>query len=148
MMNIRQTIKSYPTCKTETLIHLLNPKIRGWANYFRGVVSKETFSYVDNQTFWAVWRWARRRHPRKGKRWIWEKYFPHPYLKGCLTTTIYEKGTPKTLSLVRASKIPIRRHIKTKAAANPYDPQFFSYFETRDRLRRQVQAQPPFGLVW
>jgi hypothetical protein len=48
LANIRATIKSNPTAKPENLIHLLNPKIRGWANYFRFNCAKRTFSYVDH----------------------------------------------------------------------------------------------------
>lgn len=41
--DIRGIIKSNPTAKTESLIRLLNPKIRGWANYFRNCCAKKTF---------------------------------------------------------------------------------------------------------
>ncbi|HTN37098.1 MAG TPA: group II intron maturase-specific domain-containing protein [Arachidicoccus sp.] len=34
------------------LIHLLNPKIVGWSNYHRGVVSKRIFTDIDN----FIWR--------------------------------------------------------------------------------------------
>ena len=44
LANIRTLIKSHPTIKTEHLIWLLNPKLRGWANYFRHVVSSKVFS--------------------------------------------------------------------------------------------------------
>ena len=44
LANIREVIKSNPTAKTENLIHLLNPKIRGWANYFRFSCAKKTVS--------------------------------------------------------------------------------------------------------
>jgi len=33
------------------LIDQLNPKIRGWANYHRHVVSKHTFGHVDRNIF-------------------------------------------------------------------------------------------------
>jgi len=57
------------------LIIQLNPVIRGWANYHRHVVSKRIFGRIDEQIFQLLWRWARRRHPRKGSRWIKNKYF-------------------------------------------------------------------------
>ncbi|GAG86081.1 unnamed protein product, partial [marine sediment metagenome] len=65
LTSIKQVIKSNPTAKTENLIHLLNPKIRGWANYYRHICAKRTFGYVDHHIFWALWRWARRRHTNK-----------------------------------------------------------------------------------
>jgi RNA-directed DNA polymerase len=75
LKEIRRTIKTNSSVKTETLIYLLNPKIRGWANYFRHVVSSKVFSYVDDQIFRALFNWAKRRHPNKGIRWVEDKYY-------------------------------------------------------------------------
>src|ERR1700694_2498746 len=57
------------------LIHKLTPKIRGWANYHRHVVSQRTFARVDRHIFSSLWRWVRRRHPNKNARWCKQKYF-------------------------------------------------------------------------
>lgn len=73
--SIRYVIDSNKSCKQETLIRLLNPKITGWANYYRCGASSRTFQKVDNQIFQKLWQWAKRRHPKKGKRWIANKYF-------------------------------------------------------------------------
>lgn len=73
--NIRGAIKSNATAKAENLIHQLNPKIRGWANYHRHICAKQTFNKVRNHIFDALWRWANRRHTRKIKKWIAAKYF-------------------------------------------------------------------------
>jgi RNA-directed DNA polymerase len=43
----RQTIKGAKQIKQEHLIANLNPIIRGWANYHKQVVAKETFSLMD-----------------------------------------------------------------------------------------------------
>ena len=51
LANVRTLIKSHPTIKTEHLIWLLNPKLRGWANYFRHVVSSKVFSKLDDAIF-------------------------------------------------------------------------------------------------
>lgn len=75
LTDIREIIKSNKTVKTEHLIDLLNPKIRGWANYYCHVCSKETFGYIDYNIFKAIWSWAVRRHPNKGARWVKRKYF-------------------------------------------------------------------------
>jgi RNA-directed DNA polymerase len=44
------------------LLHRLNPVLRGWCNYFRHGVSKQTFGYVDHYTFWKIVTWIRKRH--------------------------------------------------------------------------------------
>jgi len=53
----------------------LNPIIRGWAMYHRHAVSAKVFQSVDDAIFQALWRWAKRRHPNKGKRWVKDRYF-------------------------------------------------------------------------
>jgi RNA-directed DNA polymerase len=72
---IREVVKENPTTTAGSLITKLNPKIRGWANYHSHVVSKETFSSVDNAIFNVLRRWIRRRHPKKNSDWIRTKYF-------------------------------------------------------------------------
>ena len=121
LRKIREAIKTHRTTKTENLIRILNPKIMGWGNYFRHVVAKETFGYVDYHIFWATWAWAIRRHPNQSKQWIWDKYFLSPTKKGVLSTRLCVDGKSVTLTLAKASTIPIRRHIKIKAEANMFD---------------------------
>src|SRR5882762_2459358 len=72
---VRETIRVDRSAKQETLIELLNPMIRGWANYHRHVVAKRAYTAVDHHIWQALWRWARRRHPNKSCDWVREKYF-------------------------------------------------------------------------
>src|SRR5438552_4681603 len=67
---IRRTIKAAHAVSAADLIDQLNPKIRGWANYHRHVVSKRTFGRVDHTLFSSLWKWAGRRHPNKSPRWF------------------------------------------------------------------------------
>jgi RNA-directed DNA polymerase len=75
LQNVRETIKENPCTHPRDLIWILNPKIRGWANFHRHVVSKNTFGRVDFEITKALWQWARRRHPTKPKGWIKKRYF-------------------------------------------------------------------------
>jgi hypothetical protein len=45
---IRGIIKSNAQARAGNLIMLLNPIIRGWANYHQPVSSKQTFAQIDN----------------------------------------------------------------------------------------------------
>ena len=45
---VRDTVKGNKQAKTGNLIALLNPLIRGWANYHRCVCSKKTYTSIDN----------------------------------------------------------------------------------------------------
>ena len=46
------------------LLRQLNAVLRGWTNYFRHGVSKQTFGYLRHFTWWRVVRWLRRKHRR------------------------------------------------------------------------------------
>ncbi|MDW9215442.1 group II intron maturase-specific domain-containing protein [Escherichia coli] len=43
LKRVRQTIKDNPTVSQSTLIWHLNPVLKGWARYYRHVVSKRSF---------------------------------------------------------------------------------------------------------
>jgi RNA-directed DNA polymerase len=75
LQKVRATIKAQKQLPAGDLIDILNPMLRGWATYHRHQVSKQTFTKVDQAIFWALWQWARRRHPHKPKQWVREKYF-------------------------------------------------------------------------
>jgi RNA-directed DNA polymerase len=135
LADVREIIKHNATAKMEGLIGQLNSKIRGWANYYRHVCAKKTFGYVDHNIFQALWRWAIRRHPTKGAKWVRKKYFRKDKLRNwAFSTTIKnESGNTQIFDLVEASKIPIKRHVKIRANATPYDSAYHDYFNKRTR---------------
>jgi Group II intron, maturase-specific domain len=55
---IRGNIKAALGMSAADLIHWLNPKLRGWSNYHRHVVSKRVFARVDNAIFTSLCRGA------------------------------------------------------------------------------------------
>ena len=115
------------------MIGLLNPVIRGWANFHRHVASKQTFTKVDNAIFQALWRWARRRHPKKPLRWIKDAYSHNVGGRNWVFRGERpgKDGRPIKVRLFYASQVTIQRHVKIKGAANPYDPAWEIYFEHR-----------------
>jgi RNA-directed DNA polymerase len=134
--NVRTLIKKNATAKTENLIHLLNPKLRGWANYYRHGVSSETFSLVDHNIFQAIRTWARRRHPNKGSNWIDKKYFCQIEYDNWVFNAgmkSVKKGRYGLLHLFKMHLTKIVRHVKILGVANPYDPKYNSYFEKREQ---------------
>src|ERR1700693_1527530 len=134
LAGIGETIKAALGKSAADLINELNPKIRGWANYHRHIVSKRTFSRVDHLIFHKLWQWARRRHPKKGPSWLKRRYFERHQSRDWIFfgETCDEEGQPQKLRLLFASRIPIKRHVKVKSGANPYDPACETYFEKRD----------------
>lgn len=130
LQDIRKVITNNAATKTETLIHLLNQKIRGWANYYRHSVASKTFAYIDHEIYKAIDKWIKRRHRNKGQRWTFKNYFRS---KGLDNWQFFAKlkgvdGKPVHLDLVLARSIHIKRHIKIRGAANPYNPVYKDYF--------------------
>jgi len=81
-----------------------------------------------------LWHWAKRRHPNKGLKWIKRKYFQ--FIK---TRNWVFKEKKDELCIFLLSSIPIRRYIKIKSDANPYDVLWKTYFEQR-MFRRSISA--------
>jgi RNA-directed DNA polymerase len=117
----------------EKLLFILNPQIRGWAQFHRSSASKKTFSYVDYRIFCELERWMQRRHPRKSLSWCYQKYLTKVGNRNYVLQGNYSdrRGNPHTIRLEKAADLPIKRHIKIKAEANPYDPEWEIYFEGR-----------------
>ena len=65
---IRKIIKASLGLSAAELIDWLNPKIRGWANYHRHVVSKRVLQRVDHVIFISLWQWAPTKASRKVPR--------------------------------------------------------------------------------
>jgi RNA-directed DNA polymerase len=133
LSKIRAIIRSHRSAPAGVLIANLNPLIRGWANYHRHICATNTYHSVDHIIFWWLWRWARRRHPHKGVRWVRKKYFKtvgnyHWVFSGSVKNAF---GQLQDVHLLYAQQSPIRRHVKIQAKANPFDPQWDVYFEKR-----------------
>lgn len=130
---IRETVKADKTVKTENLIKKLNLMIRGRGNCCRRSASKETFAGIDRAIFEMTRRRARRRHPKKSLRRIKSKYFQTERNRN---RVFREKG--HKIGLFKTDSILIRRHIKIKGEANPYDPKWYEYFTERAmKLRKR-----------
>lgn len=132
---IRKAIRQMATAKQQDVIEMLNPKIRGWTMYHRSSAAKRTFGQVENVIWRALWNWASRRHPAKNKRWIFNRYFHLiENRKGCFSCKL-ENG--EVLKLLDAKKTVIKRHVKIRKAATPFDPEFESYFENRTSTKME-----------
>jgi len=149
---IREVIKGNKTAKQANLIRLLNPVLRGWANYHSHVVAKKTFARIDANVWSMLWRWAARRHPEKGARWVKDRYFKTRGTRNWVFAATKEKedGTKRELTLLLESDTPIRRHVKIKADANPHDRQWEQYFEARwgKKMLNSVCGRRKFYRVW
>lgn len=130
---VRGLIKANKQATAGELINFLNPIIRGWANYHCHVVSSKAFSRIDSAIFKALWCWCLRRHPNKGKKWVKKKYFGSFGDRNWVFqgTTADASGNSYMHSLCYAARTPIKRHIKVRGSANPYETEWKAYFVHR-----------------
>ena len=148
LRDVRSRLKHHQTVSPEAVIRHLNPLLRGWAMYYRHVVSKQTFQKVDYHIWSALWHWAKRRHPKKPKRWTYRRYFEI----GKYGATFYaesqdRRGKKIRLRLDRMPAIPIVRHVKVKGRASPDDPTLKAYWKTR-RLKMGRQRVAKGSLLY
>jgi len=101
------------TMSQKELICVLNPVIRGWAQYYRYVCSGVVFQTLDNILFWMLWRWAVRRHPNKGKRWIKDRYW---HSVGNRSWVFADEE----VTLMHLSDVKICRYQQMKQGTNAY----------------------------
>lgn len=117
-------ISQHKAAKQANLIGLLNPIIAGWANYYSAVVSTRTFHLLDHRLYEKLRRWAFFRHPRKGRRWVVQRYWDTTSGKS------WDFRDNKGPTLNRHTRVPIVRHVKVQGKASLYDGNW-SYWAAR-----------------
>ncbi|CAJ0859933.1 group II intron reverse transcriptase/maturase [Ralstonia flatus] len=137
---VKEEISAHKQVRQEDLIRLLNPILRGWARYHSPVVAKATFNRLEHDIFWALWQWAKRRHPNKSAEWVRKKYFPPTVGRGWVFGTMVANSDSKRwMELYSLARTPIERHKKIKGDYNPFDPAQEMYGETL-RQERLLQS--------
>ena len=100
----------------ENLIHQLNPKLIGFSNYYRYVVSKETFSSMTKTIEDSVFRMLRKSHPNKSRKWVWVRYSTKHGAKHKTKTFFMNKER-----LYLPIFMPIKRFVPVKMGMRVYD---------------------------
>jgi RNA-directed DNA polymerase len=131
---LKRIVRAHKAATQAELIEALNPVITGWANYYRTVAAKRVFNACDHHLFALLWRWARRRHPNKSSAWLYRRYW----------TTIGQNhwrfGSPAGLVLAQHVRTAIRRHVKVRGVASPFDGNLV-YWVQRLRTHPLVQRR-------
>lgn len=129
---VRDIVNQNKSVEQSTLIRMLNPVIQGWVNYHRHAVSSVTFSKLDYLIWKLLWRWARRRHPGKGKQWVASRYWRRVGTRNwTFTCDVLTDNRARTSSLVYATNTAIKRHVKVQAELNPYSTDWENYLTER-----------------
>jgi RNA-directed DNA polymerase len=116
---IADVIEQHKAAPQAALIDHLNPIITGWANYYKAVISKETFSELGAKTYQKIKSWAKRRHPNKSGEWVAKNYWQT--IDGDKWVFATKQKGQNPLRLIKHSAIEIVRHVKVKGDASPYD---------------------------
>jgi len=116
------------------VITRLNPILRGWAAYYRSVVSKHDFTSIDSYLWWLTFKWAVRGHRNKSKKWVVARYY------GRFNQARQDKwvfGDRETGAyLTKTAWTPIVRHQMVDGFASMDDPDRSRYWAMRKRRRR------------
>jgi RNA-directed DNA polymerase len=115
------------------VISRLNPILRGWAAYYRTVVSKRAFVSIDSHLRWLTWKWAVRNHRNKPKRWVTARYY------GTFNTARSDRWVfgdrDSGAYLTKTAWTKIVRHQMVDGFASPDDPTRTDYWVLRRRRR-------------
>jgi len=134
---ISELIRKGVALPTRDLLGQLNRKLRGCFHYYRAVVSKRAFAFIDFVVYKALWRWMHRRHRNRGKHWLHRRYFMSQRTPSNTYRQIFygrytrADGTTQRITLFKLSDLSIRRHVKIRSQAIPYDPAYRKYFRNR-----------------
>jgi RNA-directed DNA polymerase len=118
------------------VIAKLNPIIRGWAAYYRGVVSSRIFSSLDDYLWKLSYKWATWRHGNKPKHWIVGRYYGKHNKFRNDNWVFGDRDSGAYLD--RFSWTDIRRHVMVKGTASPDDPALAGYW-----AERRTKVKPP-----
>lgn len=137
---VRAMIRRNIGAAQKYLIMWLNRVIRGWTNYHRHITATQAFRKAEMVIWRRLWYWAKRRHPEKSVDWIAKRYWHRlGRTRRTFAADSGERtpdGKPKLFRLVDPTEIRIRRHVKVKSEANPFDPRWRDYFEDRAFFKR------------
>ncbi len=151
MENIRKVIKENKGCRQESLIRMLNSKIRGWGGYYQHGATRDSFHRIDHQIFLSLWQWAKRRHSKKGKRWIKDRYWHDIRGNKWTFASKFKKpnGKEDQLTLLSlTSSFPFLQYTQIKGDMNPFDADCRLYFYKRKKSKMLVTLKGRKSLLY
>ena len=140
---LRIELRSLRGTNAQAVLIRLNPIIRGWSAYYRGVVSSETFSALDDYVWKLTYKWATYGHPNKSKRWVVRRYFGRfnrsrrdRWVFGDRASGVY---------LLKFAWTRIIRHQLVTGASSLDDPALAEYWAERRAKRHPRRSARPGG---
>jgi RNA-directed DNA polymerase len=100
------TNRSTVNLTLDQLIHVLNPILRGWANYYRHAASSRCFAYLSHYLWWRVIRWLRKKYPRLTWKQIRRRCWGHHWTSREGTRLAWPDEVPVIRYRYRGHRIP------------------------------------------
>lgn len=124
------------------LIKILNPKIKGWANYYRVGVSKSTYSKIDNEIYrmsihWVLRKFFKRQRQKAVKRYFRRRHVTRNWIFSDIE--IRNEKEKRIVSIVKMMDTKIQRHVKIRSIVNPFIPKDREYFQQRELWKTKVR---------
>lgn len=135
---ITSKVKELHGANVETLIHVLNPILRGIANYWSPVVAKKAFNNMDAHNYHVTTMFVCRMHSNKGRKWVFQRYYRTDYKGKHKDRWILSSPNEAKVQLIKMSWTPIKRHTMIKHKATPYDSNLKKYFENRKSKNKNL----------
>lgn len=137
MRRIRERLtaemRSLRGANAEAVIATLNPVIKGWAAYYRTVVSSRAFAALDNHMWHLTYKWVRHSHPNKSRNWVTTRYFDAFNRSRRDVWVFGHRDSGAYLHKFAWTKIV--RHHMIKGAASPDDRALVEYWTKRRRRK-------------
>jgi RNA-directed DNA polymerase len=128
---LRTEMRSLRGANARAVIKRLNPITRGWAAYYRGVVSSETFHALDKHLWTLIFKWAVFSHSNKPRRWVVDRYFGQ-FNKSRRDRWVFgDRDSGAYLNKFAWTRI--YRHRMVRGTASPDDPALTEYWAERRR---------------
>lgn len=128
---LRTEMRSLRGSNAAAVLAALTPIIRGWAAYYRGVVSSRTFKSLDNYLWRLTYKWATRGHANKPRTWVVARYFGK-FNKFRNDHWVFGDAASGAY-LVKFSWTDIVRHTLVTGGSSPDDPALTEYWAQRRR---------------
>ena len=118
------------------VLRRLNPKIRGWANYFRIACSSKVFNKLDSWMFHRQIRWGKYAHPTKPWKWLENQYWGRFNFQRKDNWVFGDKHSGAYL--LKFAWFSIQRHVLVKGRASPDDPSLREYWQQREKAKAKT----------
>ncbi|MGH2918199.1 MAG: reverse transcriptase domain-containing protein [Solirubrobacteraceae bacterium] len=128
---LRTEMRALRGANAAAVLIRLNPIIRGWAAYYRGVVSSETFAALDDYMWRLAYKWAVYSHSNKSRAWVVARYFGM-FNKSRRDRWVFGDRNSGAY-LLKFAWTRIVRHQMVRSAASPDDPALAEYWAERRR---------------